>query len=87
MDILKTMQVRVLDRSGSDTSRTHLGVRKVMIGASCPRCGRARGLVRPHRFCQEGQWLDCDVWINDCGHVDYYEAIVKEAAALGRAKT
>ncbi|HYQ62544.1 hypothetical protein [Actinophytocola sp.] len=55
--------------------------RKVTISAICPRCGGPRGEPYGHNFCDDGDWSWVQRWNNPCGHVDYYEDVIREAAA------
>lgn len=72
-----TMTVRVADRRYSPVG--HANIRTVTILAECPECGGPRGVPVNHNFCDDGAYLSCDRWDNPCGHVDYYDAVLKEA--------
>jgi hypothetical protein len=49
----------------------------------CPVCGGPRGEVYPARSYDGSRVLHCDGWRNACGHIDYYEKVVREAANNG----
>ncbi|MEW2631585.1 hypothetical protein AB0903_07990 [Streptomyces sp. NPDC048389] len=74
------MTVRVCDRGDG---RAYVGVFIVTVTIStlCPVCGGPRGWdrVRPHRFCEDGEWLSVDKWDNPCGHLDTYAAVLRES--------
>ncbi|MDT0306831.1 hypothetical protein RM780_07625 [Streptomyces sp. DSM 44917] len=75
-----TMTVRVCDR-GSGRDYVGVTIRTVTISAHCPTCGGPRGAAAGHRFCEDGAWYAVDRWDNPCGHIDYYSAVLAEAAA------
>lgn len=84
MSTADTMKVRVRDRSaeapwGSGPVRPV--VRTVEISTKCPVCGGKRGKPANLNQVDDGEYYSVDVWTNPCGHVDYYEDVVKEAAA------
>lgn len=72
------MNVRVLDRGDSVTSIA--AVRTVTIPAICPRCSgpRSQDLVELHSWIH-GIEMVYDQWVNPCGHVDSYAAVLVEA--------
>lgn len=54
-------------------------VRKIKISAFCPKCGKPRGKVIHNMRSYDGsRFVICDGWTNPCGHIDYYEEVVKE---------
>ena len=57
--------------------------RLVTILACCPRCGGPRGVPRGFNNAEDGAYWWTNVWTNPCGHVDMYEAVVKEARERG----
>ncbi|QOR55810.1 MAG: hypothetical protein YHS30scaffold324_42 [Catenulispora phage 69_17] len=59
----------------------------VEIADDCPvpDCGAKRGEPRHLRQCDDGAWYSVQVWDNPCGHVDMYEAVVREAKTLAQA--
>jgi len=70
----RTMKVIIVKREGwSVTTPT------VEISDKCPVCGGQRGTPTWHHFCEDGEWFTCNIWKNDCGHVDLYEDVIKEA--------
>jgi hypothetical protein len=86
------MKVRVRDRSAEKpwgVGFTDPVVRIVEISVRCPACGGLRGTPRNLNQCDDGAHYSVDVWDNPCGHVDYYAAVVKEAAHsnMGIAET
>lgn len=77
-----TMTVRVRDRSAESpwgSGPINPVVRTITISAACPKCGGPRGVPRNLNQCDDGAYYSVDVWANDCGHPDFYEAVVKEA--------
>lgn len=79
-----TMTVRVADRRHSPVG--HATIRTVAISVSCPTCGERRGKPRNHNFADDGEYLSCDMWDNPCGHVDMYDAVLREAEVLAAAE-
>ncbi|MFJ5038023.1 hypothetical protein [Streptomyces parvulus] len=77
----KTMTVRVPDYG---PQRGYEGVRivDVEVSARCPQCGGPRGPKVEHRFRRDGEYFTCDRWMNPCGHVDQYDAVLEEARLL-----
>lgn len=73
-----TMTVRLVDR-GTQVGYEYPRIITVTISAECPTCRGPRGVPYPHRFAEDGGWLTCDRWVNPCGHVDYYGAVLVEA--------
>jgi hypothetical protein len=73
-----TMTVRCIWR-GDGPGYIGAFIRTVTIKAICPQCGGPRGEPKPHRFCEDGEWLTCDVWQNPCDHIDMYSAVLAEA--------
>lgn len=47
----------------------------------CPVCGGARGEPHPVRSYDGNRHMTVDGWTNECGHVDKYNDVRKEAAA------
>lgn len=80
-----TMKVRVRDSAAEAHSwsdeRFRPVIRTITISAVCPVCGGPRGEAREHTWTTNNVPYIVDVWGNPCGHVDYYENVVKEAAA------
>lgn len=72
------MNVRVLDRGSHVNSVT--AVRTVTIPATCPTCDGPRGqeLVELRTYVH-GTAMVYDQWVNPCGHVDSYAAVLVEA--------
>lgn len=54
----------------------------VEIADTCPICGSQRGVPYPHRFCEDGEWMDVDKWDNPCGHVDKYRDAFHESKRI-----
>lgn len=85
---MTTMRVRVRDRSAEapwGSGPVNPLVRTVEIPYSYPRCGADRGRPRNLNQCEDGAHYSVDVWENPCGHVDLYDDVVREAAALDTA--
>ncbi len=83
-DAPETMQVRVRDRSAEAPwgyGLTSPVVRTVEISTRCPRCGGERGKPTNLNQVDDGAYYSVDIWTNPCGHVDFYEDVVKEAAS------
>ncbi len=70
----ETMKVIVVKREG-----WHVHTVRVEISTKCPICGGPRGEPTWHNFCEDGDWLTCNVWTNPCGHVDLYKDVLIEA--------
>ena len=84
------MKVTVRDRSAESawgSGPINPCVVTVEIADNCPvpGCGAKRGEPRHLRQCDDGAWYSVQVWDNPCGHVDMYEAVVREAKALAQA--
>lgn len=78
-DLPETMTVRVR-YDGDGPGYEGVGILTVTVRALCPQCGGPRGTaIRPHVFRADGDTFEVDVWDNPCGHVDMYDAIVREA--------
>ena len=73
--------VRVIDRSTWGTTGPYPFMHPVTVEWVCPVCGGPRGEPQPKRFWENDADHVCDVWKNPCGHVDYYEDVLKEAKA------
>lgn len=83
-----TMTVRVRDRSAEapwGVGLTSPIVRRVTISAACRVCGGKRGEPSNLNQYDDGAHYSVDVWTNDCGHIDSYAAVVKEARELAQA--
>ncbi len=56
-------------------------VHRVTVAWVCPACGGPRGEPR-NGFAMDGSVrIYCDQWDNPCGHIDFYGAVLREAAA------
>lgn len=55
----------------------------VSLDWHCPICGEPRGDIFHTRSYDGSRALNCHGWINDCGHIDKYEAVIKEAVKNG----
>lgn len=81
-----TMCVTIRDRSAEAPWGSGLFqpvTRLVTIPAVCPRCGGPRGVPAGMNQAEDGVYWWVNVWTNDCGHVDMYEDVVREARELG----
>jgi hypothetical protein len=79
------MTVTIRDRAAEarwGSGPTNPAIRKVVISATCPRCGARRGEPRGLNQHDDGAWYWVQVWDNPCGHVDMYAAVAREAAEL-----
>lgn len=63
----------------------HEGFYTVMIWVNwiCPVCGGPRGEIKQVASYDGSRRLICDGWSNPCGHVDKYQAVIKEAITNG----
>jgi hypothetical protein len=81
-----TMTVTVLDRQAQARGWGNGGgapiFRAIAISDRCPSCGGPRGEVYKYNFHEDGGWYNVDRWDNPCGHVDMYDSVLAEAAAL-----
>lgn len=62
----------------------HMGnpmyLRKLEISDYCPKCRAKRGVKRWRGFSFDGsRRLVCSCWENECGHIDKYKDVAKEA--------
>lgn len=73
------MTVRVTDR-GNGRSYVGVWVTTVTIVKLCSACGGPRGDKRNGYVREDGETYSVDVWDNPCGHQDYYNSILREAA-------
>lgn len=81
----ETMTVTVRDRSREPAwgqGLTSPVTRTITISAFCPKDGQRRGEPQGRNECDDGAFYWIQVWDNPCGHVDLYEDVIKEAAAL-----
>lgn len=51
----------------------------IVLEWHCPKCGGPRGEVFKTRSYDGSRILDCDGWVNPCGHIDKYADMVAEA--------
>jgi hypothetical protein len=89
MNTEATMTVRVRDRSAESawgSGPVNPIVRSIEISANCPVCGGPRGVPSNLNQCDDGAYYSVDVWTNDCGHTDYYVAVVREARELAEQR-
>lgn len=49
----------------------------------CPRCGRRRGVVKSGVSYDGSLTLAVSAWENPCGHIDKYDAVLREALENG----
>lgn len=57
----------------------------VDIADTCPICGAQRGVRRWQGLSYDGsRRLAVDCWANECGHIDGYPAVRREAAEQQR---
>lgn len=94
----ETMTVRVRDNAAEARWWGHGRggpiIRAVTVGVYCQYpaddgngvCGKRRGDVRNHNFCDDGEWASVDVWTNACGHIEMYELVLAEADRIAAAK-
>lgn len=54
----------------------------INISDTCPVCGEKRGEPKNHRFCEDDEWYDVNVWENACGHIDKYKDCLIEAGYI-----
>lgn len=67
-------------------SQEHEGMYAVTVEISdkCPVCGGPRGEVFETVSYDGSRRLYCQGWRNDCGHVDTYSSVRKEARESGK---
>lgn len=75
-----TMTVLVPDEPSSKSSGRAV-ISEVTIAAVCPQCRGPRGKALRHSRTVDGMHYCVDRWSNQCGHVDYYAAVLAEARA------
>jgi len=66
-------------------SPQHEGIHRVKVWLEwiCPVCGGPRGEINQVVSYDGSRRLICDGWFNPCGHVDKYQAVIKEALKNG----
>jgi len=72
MDNFKTVFIPSKEEHGG-TDGIH-----VTVKWECPVCHKPRGPVYKTQSFDGSRRLDCDGWINECGHVDKYSNVVAE---------
>lgn len=82
------MRVTVRDRATESAAWGSPGlfapiVRTVDIADRCPRCGGPRGEPVRRPFYEDGVAFAVDCWVNPCGHVDSYAAVLQEGDGHG----
>lgn len=73
------MRVTVSDRGRRSIHDYGFDLVSVDIADTCPVCGGPRGKPKSRQFCDDGQFYSVDCWENPCGHVDKYDAVIREA--------
>lgn len=73
--------VKVVDRSTWGTPGRYPRILRVAVPWVCPECGSPRGEPWEFRFFDNGDYHVCNRWTNECGHVDMYADVIKEAQA------
>lgn len=84
------MKVTVRDRSAEapwGSGYTNPRVVTVEIADYCPvpDCGAKRGEPFGMNQCDDGAYYWVQGWYNPCGHLDMYEAVIREAKALAQS--
>ena len=54
----------------------------IEIADTCPVCGEKRGVPRPYRFYEDGEWFTVSQWNNPCGHLDNYGDCYRESKII-----
>jgi hypothetical protein len=84
------MIVTVLDRAAMDATwgsgPTQVITRRVEIADTCPQCGGPRGAPNGYNGHEDGVSYWVNVWLNSCGHTDYYVAVLAEARRIAEAE-
>ena len=84
------MKVTVVDRETMNRTwgkGLHaMALKTVEIAENCPKCGARRSTPVKNRFYEDGEYYTVDVWLNACGHVDTYVAVLAEAALIEAMK-
>lgn len=67
----------------------HDGFHKMTIPLPwvCPECGGPRGDIYQTVSYDGSRRLDCDGWMNPCGHIDKYYMVREEWQALTEGRT
>ena len=73
------MKVLTVDRSNWDTPGPYPKIVEVTIENICLKCGGPRGEPYLYIFHEDGGSYACHKWDNPCGHIDYYDEVLKEA--------
>jgi len=55
---------------------------RLEISDTCPVCGGPRGAPYRTISYDGSRRLNCDGWINPCGHIDKYASVRKEGKAV-----
>jgi hypothetical protein len=71
------MRVTVVERSKSTGGV--LNTPEIEIADNCPKCGQPRGKPYGFNFWEDGTSHWCQCWQNPCGHIDYYDDVLKES--------
>ena len=74
----QTMTVTIFTRVGKgwdERKKWHT----ITISCACPKCGGARGVPYWGNNCEDGEHFGSSMWVNPCGHVDHYFAVLLEA--------
>jgi len=86
-----TMTVTVLDRAAMNATWGRGPSQIILvtgeIATICPTCGGPRGAVRGLNAVEDGEHYHVTMWDNTCGHLDMYEAVVREIRARRAATT
>lgn len=78
MPVVESRTVRIVDRSLWGKG-PYPNIVSVTVDWECPVCGGPRGEPHGYNFYEDGDTYHCDTWYNDCGHIDRYDAVLKEA--------
>jgi hypothetical protein len=73
------MQVTVLDRGRDGWS---MNLVTITISDQCAVCCGPRGTPVKRAFFEDGESYSVDCWMNPCGHLDSFAAVIEEAWLL-----
>ena len=80
----RTVTIRDAPREAAEWGHGRGGIRTktVTVPWVCPVCGGPRGVPFRTTIRDDGDAARADAWNNECGHVDMWEHVIAEAAAL-----
>lgn len=63
----------------------HEGIHRIAVNLvwKCPTCGAERGEIENVLSYDGSRRMSVDGWMNECGHIDKYSAVRREAKTNG----